>query len=104
MYAELHCASAFSFLEGASQPEELVERAAELGLPAVALVDRNGVSGAPRFCKAAREAGIRPLVGAEVVLEDRPGTAPPSGPGRAACPVPWGWCRTRRRPAPRCPA
>ena len=52
-YAELHCASAFSFLEGASQPEDLVDRAAELGLGAVALVDRNGLSGAPRFFKAA---------------------------------------------------
>ncbi len=70
MYGELHCASAFSFLEGASEPETLVARAAELGLPAVALVDRNGVSGAPRFWKAAREAGIKPLVGAEVVLEE----------------------------------
>jgi error-prone DNA polymerase len=48
-YAELHCSSAFSFLEGACEPEALVERAAALELPAVALVDRNGVSGAPRF-------------------------------------------------------
>ncbi len=70
-YAELHCASAFSFLEGASQPEDLVERAAALELPAVALVDRNGLSGAPRFWKAANEAGIKPLVGAEIVLEER---------------------------------
>jgi hypothetical protein len=69
-YAELHCASAFSFLEGASQPEDLVERAAELELPAVALVDRNTVSGAPRFWKAARDAGIKPLVGAEIVLDE----------------------------------
>ncbi|MCG6948455.1 MAG: error-prone DNA polymerase [Acidobacteria bacterium] len=69
-YVELRCASAFSFLEGASQPEDLVERAAELGLPAVALVDRNTVSGAPRFWKAAKEAGIKPLVGAEVVLDE----------------------------------
>ncbi|MFV2073254.1 MAG: error-prone DNA polymerase [Thermoanaerobaculales bacterium] len=69
-YAELHCASAFSFLEGASQPEDLVVRAAELGLPAVALVDRNTLSGAPRFWKAAREAGIKPLVGVELVLDD----------------------------------
>jgi error-prone DNA polymerase len=69
-YAELHCASAFSFLEGASQPEDLVERAAELDLPAVALVDRNTLSGAPRFWKAARDAGIKPLVGAEVVLDE----------------------------------
>src|SRR5450759_5586499 len=51
-YAELHAASSFSFLDGASDPEDLVARAVELGLPAVALVDRNGVYGAPRFFKA----------------------------------------------------
>ncbi len=73
-YAELHCASAFSFLEGASQPEDLVERAAELELGAVALVDRNTISGAPRFWKAAKEAGIKPLVGAEIVLDENPET------------------------------
>ena len=70
-YAELHAASSFSFLRGSSQPEDLVARAAALGLPAVALLDRNGVSGAPRFYKAAQEAGIRALVGAEAVI-DRP--------------------------------
>ncbi len=70
-YAELHAASSFSFLRGSSQPEDLVARAAALGLPSVALLDRNGVSGAPRFYKAAREAGIRALVGAEAVI-DRP--------------------------------
>src|SRR5262245_50988298 len=69
-YAELRTASAFSFLAGASPPEDLVERAAELNLPAVALVDRNGVYGAPRFYKAAKAAGIRALVGAEVTLEE----------------------------------
>jgi len=69
-YAELRSASAFSFLNGASQPEDLVARAAELDLPAVALMDRNGVYGAPRFYKAAREAGIKALVGAEIVLAD----------------------------------
>ncbi len=68
-YAELRSASSFSFLDGASQPEDLVARAAELGLPAVALVDRNGVYGAPRFYKAAKEAGLQALVGAEIVLE-----------------------------------
>ncbi len=68
-YAELRAASAFSFLDGASLPEDLVARAAELGLPAIALVDRNGVSGAPRFYKAARAAGLRALVGAEVVVD-----------------------------------
>ena len=67
-YAELRAASAFSFLDGSSLPEDLVEEAANRGLPAVALVDTNGVYGAPRFYKAAREAGIRALVGAEVAL------------------------------------
>ncbi len=71
-YAELHAASAFSFLDGASLPEDLVERAAALGLPAMALVDANGVYAAPRFFQAAKRAGIKPLVGAEVVLEDEP--------------------------------
>ncbi len=72
-YVELRCRSAFSFLEGASNPEDLVERAAELGHPALALADRAGVYGIPRFHQAARSAGIRALVGAEVPLarEDR---------------------------------
>src|SRR5450631_90222 len=69
-YIELRAASAFSFLNGASPPEDLVERAAALDLPAVALVDTNGVYGAPRFYKAAKAAGIKALVGAEVVLEE----------------------------------
>ena len=69
-YPELRCASAFSFLDGASLPEDLVEEAARLEIPAVALVDANGVYGAPRFYKAAKAAGIRALVGAEVTLID----------------------------------
>jgi error-prone DNA polymerase len=72
-YAELRGASAFSFLDGASLPEDLVARAAELELPAVALVDRNGVYGAPRFYRAAQAAGIKALVGAEVAIEGDPG-------------------------------
>src|SRR5262245_11530732 len=67
-YVELHCASAFSFLDGSSLPEDLVEEAARREIPAVALVDTNGVYGAPRFYKAAKAAGIKPLVGAEVSL------------------------------------
>jgi error-prone DNA polymerase len=74
-YIELHTASAFSFLNGASLPEDLLERAAEVGLPAVALVDANGVYGAPRFYQAAKKAGVRALVGAEVVLDEGPGMA-----------------------------
>jgi error-prone DNA polymerase len=68
MYAELHASSAFSFLRGSSLPEDLVARAAALGHPVLALLDRDGVSGAPRFFKAAQKAGIRPLVGAELTL------------------------------------
>ncbi|NOZ78329.1 MAG: DNA polymerase III subunit alpha [Acidobacteria bacterium] len=71
-YAELHALSAFSFLEGASPPEDLAHRAAELGICAVALTDRNGVYAAPRFFRAAREAGIKPLVGAEITISDLP--------------------------------
>lgn len=68
-YVELRSRSAFSFLAGASLPEDLVRRAAELGHGAIALADRDGLYGAPRFWKAARAAGCRPIVGAEVSLE-----------------------------------
>src|SRR3954468_1781523 len=71
-YIELHAASAFSFLNGASLPEDLVQQAAALELPAVALIDINGVYGAPRFYQAAKQAGIKALVGAELVLAPRP--------------------------------
>jgi error-prone DNA polymerase len=67
-YVELHAASAFSFLQGASLPEALVERAADLGYASLALLDRDGVYGAPRFHKAALRAGIRPIIGAELTL------------------------------------
>jgi error-prone DNA polymerase len=70
MFPELHARSAFSFLRGASSPEALVARAAALEIPAVALMDHDGLSGAPRFFKAAREAGVRPLVGATVAVRD----------------------------------
>src|SRR3954469_21603017 len=68
MYVELHSSSAFSFLQGASLPELLIDRAVELGYPAVALLDRDGVYGAPRFHKAALSAGVRPIIGAELTL------------------------------------
>ena len=67
-YIELHTASAFSFLQGASLPEAIVDRAADLGYPALALLDRDGVYGAPRFHKAAIAAGLRPIVGAELTI------------------------------------
>ena len=69
-YIELHTRSAFSFLRGGSLPEKLMERAAELGLSAFALCDRMGVYGAPRFRGAARDAGVRPIFGAELSMED----------------------------------
>ena len=78
MYIELHTASGFSFLDGASQPEDLVARAARLGYPALALCDRDGVYGAPRFYKAAVEAGIRPLIGCEISLHPTEFDNPPT--------------------------
>ena len=69
MYVELHSASGFSFLEGASDPEDLLGEAASLGYGALALCDRDSVSGAPRFFQAARLAGVRPLVGCEISLD-----------------------------------
>ena len=68
MYIELHTSSAFSFLDGASLPEKIVERAAALGYPALALLDRDGVYGAPRFHQAARAAGIKPIIGCELTV------------------------------------
>ena len=68
MYLELHTASAFSFLDGASTPEALVERAAALGYSALALLDRDGLYGVPRFHKAAMTAGIRPIIGCELTI------------------------------------
>ncbi|MGH9412384.1 MAG: DNA polymerase III subunit alpha [Terriglobales bacterium] len=70
MFLELHSASAFSFLRGASLPEEMAERAAALGMPVLGLLDADGVYGAPRFHLACRRAGVRPLFGAEITLED----------------------------------
>ncbi|AHI01441.1 error-prone DNA polymerase [Kutzneria albida] len=67
-YAELHCHSNFSFLDGASHPEELVEQAALLGLDAIAITDHDGMYGAVRFAEAAREAGVRTVFGAELSL------------------------------------
>jgi error-prone DNA polymerase len=69
-YVELHACSAFSFLRGGSFPEQLAETAADLKMPAMALLDRNGVYGAQRFSVAAREHGVRPIVGAELTMED----------------------------------
>ncbi len=68
-YIELRTRSAFSFLEGSALPEDLVERAAELGYPALAMGDRDGLYGAPRFYHGAERARIRAIVGAELTLD-----------------------------------
>jgi error-prone DNA polymerase len=72
-YAELHCHSTFSFLDGASQPEELALQAAELGLEALALTDHDNLCGALVFAQAARDVGVRPITGAELTVRDRAG-------------------------------
>ncbi len=69
-YIELHARSAFSFLRGASHPAELARVACDLELPGLALLDRDGVYGAPKLYGAARDNGLRALVGAEITMED----------------------------------
>ncbi len=85
-YAELHCHTDFSFLDGASPADDLVERALELGLSGLAVTDHQGLYGAVRFSAAAREAGLHAVVGMEVELVD----AAVAGPGRPSC------CQPRR--------
>src|SRR6266850_6074921 len=72
MYIELHARSAFSFLEGASLPEDLIAACVNLNMPAMALLDRNGVYGAPRFHMAAKRAGVKAHIGAEVSCKEFP--------------------------------
>jgi error-prone DNA polymerase len=79
-YVELHAASAFSFLAGASQPEALIERAAKIGMPAIALADRNGLYGAARFHTAAKQLQVRAHIGAEIAV---------SGIGNRLTPPAW---------------
>jgi error-prone DNA polymerase len=69
-YAELHCRSNFSLLDGGSHPEELIARAKELELTAIAITDRDGLYGAVRFSQTAREEGIDAIIGAELTLSD----------------------------------
>jgi error-prone DNA polymerase len=81
-YAELHCHSNFSFLDGASHPEELAEEAARLGLTALAITDHDGMYGVVRFAEAAKVMGVRTLFGAELSLGLRGpqnGVADPEG-------------------------
>ncbi len=83
-YAELHCHSNFSFLDGASGPEDLVEEAVRLGLDALALTDRNGFYGVVRFAEAARAHGLLTIFGAELSLTD---TTDPFGQIGDACDI-----------------
>ena len=78
-YVELHCHCAYSFLDGASLPEELAARAAELGYEALALTDHDGVYGSLEFAHAAKDLGVRPITGAEVTLAA--GEEPPRSGG-----------------------
>ncbi len=81
-YAELHCHSSFSFLDGASHPEELAEEAARLGLEALALTDHDGFYGVVRFAEAARGVGLGTVFGAELTIDKldvTPGQADPDG-------------------------
>ncbi|GAA1243355.1 error-prone DNA polymerase [Pseudonocardia aurantiaca] len=81
-YAELHCHSNFSFLDGASHPEELVEEAARLGLDAIALTDHDGMYGVVRFAEAAAELGVRTAFGSELsvgLTAAQNGVADPEG-------------------------
>ncbi len=88
-YAELHCSSNYSFLYGASHPEEVAQRAEELELDALALTDRDGLYGAVRFARAMRGRSVRPIFGADVafetggrlvlLIENRKGTATCAG-------------------------
>ncbi|MGH9172492.1 MAG: error-prone DNA polymerase [Acidimicrobiales bacterium] len=96
-YAELHCHSSFSFLDGASHPEELVKAACELGLEALALTDHDGLYGVVRYFEAARAAGLPTVFGSEVTLAaavDRSAPAsvavPAPAPARTRVPDPAG--------------
>ena len=90
MYIELHTASAFSFLEAASLPETLIAQAARYGYPAMALLDRDGVYGAPRFHRAATAAGIKAIIGAELTIVPTNPTRPtiPTNPSLTPHPSP----------------
>src|ERR1700674_5967894 len=68
-YVELHCHSNFSFLDGGSHPAELAFRAADLGMPALAITDRGGIYGAVRFLQACRKVGVKPIIGSTLEVD-----------------------------------
>src|ERR1700739_1633410 len=97
MYIELHAASAFSFLEGASIPEELVDVCAEVQMPAMGLLDRDGVYGAARFHLAAEKLHVKAHIGAEVTTSLPPrshgGTEKTNNKNSSVSPCLSGGCR-----------
>src|SRR6478752_5445092 len=93
-YAELHCHSHFSFLDGASSPDDLVARAVELGLAGLAVTDHQGLYGAVRFSTAAEAAGLHPVIGIEIELVD----AAVPDPGGIVVPARRVWRPGRRPP------
>jgi len=93
-YAELHCHSHFSFLDGASSPDDLVARAVELGLTGLAVTDHQGLYGAVRFASAAHAAGLHPVIGIEIELLD----AAAPDPGGIVVPARRTWRPGRRPP------
>ena len=84
-YVELHCHSAYSFLDGASEPAELAAAAADLGYEALALTDHDNVCGAMEFAHACHGVGVRPIAGAELTVEAPAVAAPPSAGARRPC-------------------
>ncbi|MEX2527281.1 MAG: DNA polymerase III subunit alpha [Gemmatimonadota bacterium] len=90
MYIELHCHSGYSFLDGASHPEELVHQAVKLGYPALALTDHDGLYGSMEFAQLARSHDLQAITGAEVTLRECgiPGDAPGDPSGTTAAPPP----------------
>src|ERR1700679_2121646 len=87
-YIELHCHSAYSFLDGGSLPDELAHSAAELGHVALALTDHNSVSGSMELAQASKDAGVQAIHGAEIDVivagvAGEPGVSAPGSDGRA---------------------
>ena len=82
-YVELHCHSAYSFLDGASHPQELAGAAAEQGYEALALTDHDGLHGAMELAQALKPLGVRPITGAELTMEDGATSRCCARPGRA---------------------
>ena len=83
-YVELHAHSAFSFLDGASSPDELALRAAELGYRELALTDHDGIWGSMEFACACHAQGVRPITGAELTVTGGGGPTAPPSPASAA--------------------